>query len=68
MLFLIIKIVRHVKFNIKFFDSLGKENKALLGTNIIIGIIVTFMQGYLIVFFNKVCSNGVKDDKSSLVN
>lgn len=52
MLFLIIKIVRHVKFNIKFFDSLGKENKALLGTNIIIGIIVMFMQGYLIVFFN----------------
>ncbi|MFQ6943552.1 MAG: hypothetical protein ACLRTR_03945 [Clostridia bacterium] len=42
-----------MKFNIKFFDSLGKENKeTLLGTNIIIGIIVMFMQGYLIVFFN----------------
>lgn len=51
-LFFVTQLSKHFKLNIKIFESIGKQNKILIISNIIVAMIVMFMQGYLIVFYN----------------
>ena len=51
-IFLVTQLSKHFKLNIKIFESIGKQNKILIISNIIVAMIVMFMQGYLIVFYN----------------
>lgn len=51
-LFLLYKIIKHINFNITIFDKINKRNKIILISNILIAILVLFMQIYLIVYYN----------------
>lgn len=51
-LFLLYKLIKHTNFNITIFDKINKKNKIILVTNILIAILVLFMQIYLIVYYN----------------
>ena len=51
-LFLLHKLFRHYNLNITILDKIHKKNKFIIVTNILIAMIVLFMQMYLIVYYN----------------
>ncbi len=59
LLFIFYKIVSNNHINLAFFDAIQKKNKYMLLTNIIIALIVVFIQMYLIVYYNHLLPNFV---------
>lgn len=51
-LFLLYKLLGHTNFNITILDKIDKRNKIVLISNILIAMLVLFMQMYLIVYYN----------------
>lgn len=52
LLFILYRIIAHYHVNITFFENINNKNKYILLVNIIIALIVIFIQMYLIVFYN----------------
>lgn len=52
LLFVIYIIISHHHFNMTSFDNISKKNKFMLFVNIIIALIVAFIQMYLIGYYN----------------
>ena len=46
------KIIKHANFNLKLFDNISKNAKVTLFLNLVIALIVLFMQMYLIGYYN----------------
>lgn len=52
LLFLLYLLIKKIQFNINIFDKITKKNKYIILSNVIIAIIVVFVQIYLIVYYN----------------
>lgn len=57
LLFILYKIITHHHFDVSFLDSIKKKNKFILLFNVIIALIVVFIQMYLIVYYNHLLPN-----------
>ena len=52
LLFILYKIIKFTKLNIKILDNIDRKNKIILFANVLITLVVIFIQIYLIVFYN----------------
>lgn len=52
LIFILYKLIRYFKFNIKNLEFLTKKNKKIIIINILFALIVIFMQMYLIGYYN----------------